>query len=52
VNPGATNAEIERAFRAKAKAFHPDMHHGKQVSTQRFREIVKAREALLGKARA
>lgn len=45
VQPNATAAEIRRAYRIKAKQFHPDMA-GTQASEDAFRQLVKAYEIL------
>ena len=42
---GIGEAEIERAFRAKAKELHPDA----DGDADQFRALVKARDALMGK---
>lgn len=45
VNPGATVAEIRRAYRKKAKLLHPDTA-GEFSDAAAFRELVKAYEIL------
>ncbi len=45
VRPGATAAEIRRAYRLKAKQLHPDSA-GELASEEAFRELVKAYEVL------
>ena len=44
--PGASEAEINRAFRQLAKSFHPDLNPGKPELFARFSEITWAREHL------
>ena len=41
VSGTATDAEIELAFREKAKVLHPDMPHGDAV---KFKELLTARD--------
>lgn len=45
VRPDATAAEIRRAYREKAKQFHPDAS-GKAETTRQFQLLVKAYETL------
>ena len=45
VRPGATAAEIKRAYRQKAKLLHPDASQN-AATTEEFREVVKAYEIL------
>ena len=46
LNPGATEREINRAYRRLAKLFHPDLNPGQPDSFVRFNEINWAREYL------
>lgn len=45
VRPNATAAEIRRAYREKAKRFHPDASRDEKT-TKRFQQLVKAYETL------
>ena len=46
LNPGATEVEINRAYRRLAKTFHPDLNPGRPDMFLRFNEITWARECL------
>ncbi|MDP2662030.1 MAG: DnaJ domain-containing protein [Dehalococcoidia bacterium] len=51
VQPGATDAEIRKAFRKKAKEFHPDLNKADGAAKE-FTKVNKAYHALLdGKGR-
>ena len=45
VNPDATESVIKKAFRARAREFHPDKNHEK--NTERFIELVDAKKKML-----
>ncbi|NQY82896.1 MAG: DnaJ domain-containing protein [Alphaproteobacteria bacterium] len=47
ITKAASEAEIKRAFRAKAKLYHPDLHPGDTVIEHEFCNIVKAYHACL-----
>ena len=51
VSKAATEAEIKRAFRAKAKLYHPDLHPGDTVNEREFRDIVAAYHECLKRRR-
>ena len=42
ISRAANEAEIKRAFRAKAKLYHPDLHPNDPVNEREFRDIVAA----------
>ena len=42
----ATDAEIKSAYRAKAKACHPDLHQNDHTAEERFKELNEANEVL------
>ena len=44
VRQDATAAEIKKAYRLKAKEFHPDTSHS--ADSEKFRQLVKAYEIL------
>jgi len=46
VEKSATEAEIKRAFRQKAKTCHPDLHPGDKEAEARFKELNEAAEIL------
>lgn len=46
VGPNATEAEITRAYREKAKMYHPDLNPDDNWSAERMREINSAYEQL------
>src|SRR3990167_4472472 len=45
--PGATDADIKRAYRRLARRFHPDINPGDRTASMRFRQIVDAYETLI-----
>lgn len=45
--PGATDADIKRAYRRMARRFHPDINPGDRAAEARFRQIVQAYETLI-----
>lgn len=51
VRPGATLDELRAAFRAKARAFHPDARPHDPTAAETFRAIREAYQALRGSAR-
>lgn len=51
VRPGATLDELRAAFRAKARAFHPDARPNDPTAAETFRAIREAYQALRGSAR-
>jgi curved DNA-binding protein len=51
VRPGATLDELRAAFRAKARAFHPDARPNDPSAAETFRTIREAYQALRGSAR-
>ena len=44
--PGATEAEIKRAYRQLMRRFHPDLNPGKRWAQDRFVEVRSAYELL------
>ena len=46
VKPGATDREVQRAYRRLAKANHPDANAGDAAAEERFKEISAAHEVL------
>ena len=46
LSPGATEREINRAYRQLAKLFHPDLNPGRPDMFFRFNEINRAHECL------
>lgn len=46
VQKGATEEEIKKAFRRKAKECHPDLHPGDKEAEERFKELNEANEVL------
>jgi len=51
VSPGATEAEIKKAFRALAAKLHPDKNPGDTASEARFKKITAAYDVLSDKDR-
>ena len=47
IQPGATDAEIQRAFRRRAREHHPDANRDDPKAEERFKEIQHAYEILL-----
>jgi len=47
VSPGASEAEIKRAYRRLARRFHPDINPGDRMAASRFRQILEAYETLI-----
>lgn len=46
VSKGATEAELKKAFRQKAKEYHPDLHPGDAEAEKKFKEVNEAYEVL------
>jgi molecular chaperone DnaJ len=46
LNKGASEDEIKKAFRKKAKEYHPDLHPGDKQSEHKFKEVNEAYEVL------
>ncbi len=51
VNKGATEEEIKKAYRQKAKMYHPDMHQGDKYFEEKFKELQEAYEVVCSIAR-
>lgn len=49
VNKGAADDEIKKAFRKKAKMYHPDLHPGDKEAEKNFKEVNEAYEVLSDK---
>jgi hypothetical protein len=47
VTPAATSDEIAAAFRAHAKALHPDRNPGDPVAAERFKDLTLAYQTLI-----
>lgn len=46
ISPGATDEEIKRAYRKKAREFHPDANDGSAEAEAKFKEVSFAYEVL------
>ena len=46
IDKNATDADIKRAFRRKAKECHPDLHPNDKEAEARFKELNEANEVL------
>jgi molecular chaperone DnaJ len=46
IEPGASDRDIQRAYRALAKANHPDANPGDKAAEERFKEISAANDVL------
>ncbi len=46
LNKGASEDEIKKAFRKKAKQYHPDLHPGDKQAEAKFKEVNEAYEVL------
>ncbi len=46
VQKGASDADIKKAFRKKAKEYHPDLHPGDKAAEKAFKEVNEAYEVL------
>ena len=46
VSKNATDEEIKRAYRKKAKECHPDLHPDDKEAVERFKELNEANEVL------
>lgn len=46
VDRGASEADIKRAYRARAKALHPDANPGDEATAERFKEVTAAYDVL------
>lgn len=49
VNKGSSDDDIKKAFRKKAKMYHPDLHPGDKEAEQNFKEVNEAYEVLSDK---
>lgn len=50
IEDGATEAQINTAFRKLAKDCHPDLHPGDSEAVEKFRELQRARDEALRQA--
>ena len=46
ISPGAAPEEIKRAYRQKAKEYHPDLHPNDPIAAQKMNEINEAYDML------
>ena len=46
VSKGATDEEIKKAYRKKAKQYHPDLNPGDKTAEAKFKEVNEAYEAI------
>lgn len=51
ISATASKAEIEQAFRKKAKEYHPDVNHGSKAAEDMFKWLLLAKDTLLDDAR-
>ena len=49
IDKGATDDEIKKAYRKKAKLYHPDLHPGDAEAERNFKEVAEAYEVLSDK---
>ena len=49
VSKGATDEEIKKAYRKKAKQYHPDLNPGDKTAEAKFKEANEAYEVLSDK---
>ena len=47
IDKSASADDIKKAYRKKAKEFHPDLHPGDKECEQKFKEVNEAYEVLL-----
>ena len=47
VSPGATEDEIKKAYRKKAKEYHPDLHPNDPVAVKKMQEVNEAYDMLM-----
>src|SRR5579859_5935577 len=50
IKPNATEEEIKKAYREKAKIWHPDRNPGDEEAAKKFKQVQEAYDRLTGKS--